>query len=254
MNYITTQYAHALELLEDLVKQDPPVQTDLVVCSTKEEFLTQILPLLHAQSDELRQPSRHPEDGDGSETDETRPSGAGHIFLAQPLHLLHASRFIKLVFTPTITALHGYLAVHKPKPASFYPTSSSSDGQLVILNLLNLHHGTSEFTLQGLSQTFATAVSAAHRTNQQLRLVECRDISDPSNPNRGSALWRAEVPLLNASIKIGDGGAAWGRRTISAMKVASRWFNVQRRIQRDKESEDISYCHEIADSEDEMLI
>ena len=123
---------------------------------------------------------------------------------------------------------------------------------MVILNLLAMHHGTSEFTLQGLSQTFAAAISAAHRTGRGLKLVECKDINDPSNPSRGPALWQAEVQLLSAAIKIGEAGQNWGRRTIAVVKIASRWFKLENRTEQHREGEIAGLIRHA--SEDEMLV
>jgi hypothetical protein len=216
MNSIWTKYDYISELLEDTILQTPQSQIDLIVCSAKEDFVSQVLAELH---------QHHLEDGD--DQDETVDPASNHILLSRSLHVLSASQHINLIFCPTITVLRGYLSGFGHNLTK----SSPALGPIVILNLLAMHHGTSEFTLQGLSQTFATAVSAAHRTGRALKLVECKDVSDPSNPHRGTALWHAEVQLLSAAIKLGDAGQSWGRRTISTMRIASRWFEVEERGQ-----------------------
>ncbi|EXJ55747.1 hypothetical protein A1O7_08677 [Cladophialophora yegresii CBS 114405] len=219
MNAIWTKHDSTLQLLEDIIQQTPQSQqsqTDLIICSTKEEFLGQVLAELHQR---LRQ--------DSDAQDEPVSPAPDHILLSRSLHVLSASQHINLIFCPTITVLRGYLSGFAHNLTDTPPTL----GPIIVLNLLAMHHGTSEFTLQGLSQTLATAVSAAHRTRRALKLVECKDIRDPSNPSRGAALWQAEVQLLSAAIKIGAAGQHWGRRTISVMKIASRWFTVEKRSQ-----------------------
>ncbi|EXJ84443.1 hypothetical protein A1O3_05111 [Capronia epimyces CBS 606.96] len=256
MNFITTKYDYALDLLEDIVKADHPLPTDLVICSTREDFHDQLLTQLARHHDELRPSATSPaQDESNGEADDVSPTGRSHPLLAPTLQVLSASRFCSLRFCPTTTVLRGYLASYylQTVSKSSAPTSSF-EGRVVILNLLALHHGTSEFTLQGLSQTLATAVSAAHGAKRQLELVECRDIHDPSNPSRGPALWQADVQLLSGAVKIGEGGASWGRRSISVMMIASRWFQIRHPGREDKEDRSGSLFDKGAATEDEMLV
>jgi hypothetical protein len=251
MNVIATKFAYLLELLEDIVKQDPPIPTDLLVCSTKEEILYQVLGQLNRHAGQRNQ------DEDNGQTDEPAHPTANHIFLSPSLYLLSVSQFCNVVFCPAIPVLRGYLSAYVPKhvpPRQSTIPPISPGGQMIILDLLALHHATSEFTLQGLSQTFATAVSAADRTKRLLRLVECKDVGDPSNPNRGSALWQSEVPLLSGSIRIGERGASWGRRTTSVIKVASRWFKFENEDHQGPQLGLHARGHERVSSEDEMLV
>ena len=253
MNYITTKYDYALALLEDIVRRERPTQTYLIICSTKEDFIGQIIPALqrHAAVPTATTPQVFEED----DSQHGEIGGTRHIhgLLSPVLHILNASSLVNLNFCPTIPTLRGFLSsdVPKPGPASSSKSPSLPAHQIIILNLLQLHHGSSDFTLQGHSQTFATAASAAHRTNRCLKLVECKDINDPTNPNRGSALWHADVPLLSGSIKIGEGGASWGRRTISVLNVASRWFKEQDEA---KKGGGTTRCNRTADFGDEVLV
>ncbi|KAK7905657.1 hypothetical protein LTR67_000381 [Exophiala xenobiotica] len=223
MNLVSTKHNFVLDLLDDIVKHNPPLQTDLIICSTREEFLAEVL----AQLDRHRaEHESSTSEQNVDEADQKTSPTSSHILLSPSLYLLSA----------TITILRGYLSSYVPKPSEQgHPADvrSSRNDHIVIVNLLRLHHGSSEFTLQGLSQTFATAVSAAHRTNRSLKLVECKDIENLSDPSKGLALWQAEVPLLSGSIKIGEGGASWGRRTVSATRIASRWFRFERDNHRD---------------------
>lgn len=257
MNFVTTKYDFVLDLLEDITKKDPPVPTDLIVCSAREEFLAEVVSQLDRHYAEQTVSRTDPEDESSDQTAQVGSSLKRHVLSSASLWILNASQYCRLVFCPSITALRGYLSGCVSSSAMPIPLTGprcSEKGQLIILNLLRLHHGSSEFTLQGLSQTFATAVSAAHRTNRPLQLVECKDIGDPADPNRGPTLWHAEVPLLNGSIKIGEGGASWGRRTISTMKIASRWFRVQASDQTGNPYRPGSIPHEPPSLEDEMLV
>lgn len=246
---INPGHDNVLELLRSILTLPDPVQTELIVCSTRGGFLEQVLTQLDVEYDLAREKAltaRHPHDleteaeteaetgaeaevqeEDGYQANETVNSTSSHHhpLLSPTLHLLNTSQHINLVFCPSITVLRGYLSScvssSQPQPAKC--------GRMIVLNLLALHHDTSEFTLQGLSQTFATAVSAAHRTRRPLQLVECKDAVDPSNPNRGSALWDAEVRLLSGAVKVGEAAAAanWGQRSVSVRRIVSRWFELQ---------------------------
>jgi hypothetical protein len=219
MNSIITKHDYTVELLEDIINQTPLQPADLIICSSRDDFLQQLLAELEHHS--AREESKATEDEETSH----RPH---HILLSNTLHVLSASQHVRLIFCPTLTTLRSYLSGYTAEST----ISFQALGRLIILNLLAQHHGTSEFTLQGLSQTFATAVSAAHRTRRPLKLVECKDIRDPTNLNRGSALWWAEVQLLSAAIKLGETGQNWGRRTISVERIASRWFRIEESAQK----------------------
>ena len=248
MNSVITKHVYILDLLEDIIQEGPEVQTELMICTSKGDFVNQVLAELHQYHVEQESASLSEEAGI-DEQDESVSTIPDHNLLSRTLHILSASQNVKLVFFPTITVLRGYLSGFVPDPIA----TISSLGPIIMLNLLAMHHGTSEFTLQGLSQTFATIVSAAHRTGRALRLVECKDIHDPSNPNRGSALWQAEVQLLSAAIKIGEAGQNWGRRTIPVMKIASRWFNFEE-TKAAQHGEREGATGEMRPSEEEMLV
>jgi hypothetical protein len=100
---------------------------------------------------------------------------------------------------------------------------------MLIFKLIQLHHSTSEFSAQGLSRTLACVVSAAARSNvTHLRLVECNDLRDPSNPHGGARIWNEQVPLLSWSVRIGGEGASWAGRAISVRHIAARWFKFEK--------------------------
>jgi hypothetical protein len=141
------------------------------------------------------------------------------------LDLLASSQSIKLAFCPSIPTLRAYLSVFQPPSIALSPTSAPPPPPcLFIVDLLALHHGTSEFTLQGLSRTLASAISAAFQTKSTLTLVEVKDTNDQTNPNRGPRLWDTHVPLLNASIKIRQEGVKWAGRSVPIRSFARRWF------------------------------
>ena len=229
MQRISTKYSYSLELLEDLIHTQPASgSTTLIVCWARNDFLdqllTQILPFKQhpaVQQVPSSQPDKVEDDGEGGRHEAHQSSK--HSFLTPTLKLLASSKHIKIVFCPTVPTLRAHLA------SSIAPKEpcTSIRPPLFILDLLALHHGTSEFTLQGLSRTFASAVSAANRTGTDWTLIECKDVNDPTNPHRGPRLWDQEVPLLSGSIKIGQEGAKWAGRCMTIRKIAGRWFTFE---------------------------
>ena len=226
MQRISTKYTYTLALIQSLVNQQTP--TTLIICWSRKVFftqlLTQILQFNQNQSSVQEIPSSQPEDSNEEPDEEPHPA-ARHPFLTPTLKLLAASSHIQLIYCPTVPTLRAYLSSISCTPIS--TTNPSTKRTLLILDLLSLHHATSENTLQGLSRTFSTAVSAAHRTHSHLTLLECKVITDPSNPHRGSQLWDQEVPLLSGSVKIGADGARWAGRSITIRKIARRWFTFE---------------------------
>lgn len=229
MQHISTKYSYGLELLEDLINtQSTSDSTTLIVCWERSDFLNQLLTqILQSNQDPAVQqvpsslPSEVEDDGETGRREAHQPWE--HSFLTPTLKLLASSKHIKLRFCPTVPTLRAYLA------SSIAPKEprTSTRPPLLILDLLALHHGTSEFTLQGLSRTFASAVSAAFRTYSDLTLVECKDANDPTNPHRGPRMWNQEVPLLNASIKLSQEGAKWAGRGVTIRKIAGRWLTFE---------------------------
>ena len=76
-------------------------------------------------------------------------------------------------------------------------------------------------------------------------------MNDPTNPNRGSRLWDAQVPLLSASVKLGQDGSRWGGRATSIRRIAARWFTFA--DAKGKERFRVERM-EVADSDEEMII
>ena len=247
MQQISTRYTYSLELLKQLIKQQSR-QTTLIICWEHTEFFNQILSQLSQPQIRTLPPeiasSQHSDAGLNDEENES-----DRALVTPTLQLLSRSRSIKLIYCPTVPILRAYLASFSTIFSS--NTATSSAPQLIILDLLALQQGTSEFTLQGLSQTFAAAVSAAYQTQSDLTLVECKDNNDPTDPHRGSRLWNAQVPLLSGSVKLGQDGTRWAGRSIIVLKIASRWFT----IEQDQEQSDRAAAKTVVKQEDdEMLI
>lgn len=219
MNLVSTDCDYYIELLEQLTRRARCTPTNVVVCLPRPDFLRHVALQVQRQSEPaVIEDTTEPQSGVQHDVHDPAPSA--HSFMVPTLRLIAASRAINLIYCPTIPVLRAWLSGHGTEPASL----AADRPQVVILDLLALHHGTSEFTVQGLSRTLATAVSAAQSSGSDLTLAECKDIEDPSNPDRGRRLWDAQLPLLSGSVKIGLERSRWAGQPITARRVASRWF------------------------------
>ena len=187
----------------------------IVACWRRSRFLEQLA--LYASSITELSDSLASDDAEASQA-LTRNSPTS---LLQPtLRLLATSLNTKIVFCSTIPSFRAFVSTLVLRESQSRDRSS----QVVIVDMLALHHGTSEFSVQGLSRTFAMLSSVNHDIPGEMRLVECDAIEDPSDPQRGTKLWNTEVPLLNGSVKIGEAGQGWASRTTSIKSFAARWF------------------------------
>jgi len=187
----------------------------IVACWRKSRFLEQLA--LHASSITELSDSLASDDAEASQLF-TKSSPTS---LLQPtLRLLATSSNTNIVFCSTIQSFRAFVSTLPQRESE----SRDQSSQVVIVDMLALHHGTSEFTVQGLSRTFAILASVNHHIPGGMRLVECDNIEDPSDPLRGARLWNDEVPLLSGSVKIGEAGQGWASRTASIKSFAGRWF------------------------------
>lgn len=225
MQLVSGQYEYYIDILQNLTRAEAYASTTVIVCLSREDFLRQIAAQnrRQAQTGSEQSSDALTVDGEASLRDE------GHALpdlLIPALQLLAISQKIRMVYCPTIPVLRGFLSTYLGQDGG----SQVGLSQLIVIDLLALHHGTSEFTLQGLSRSFAAIVSAAGASKAHLRLIECKDVDDAANPDRGSRLWDKQVPLLSGSIKIGLEGSRWAGRALTIKKIASRWFTFEDKV------------------------
>src|ERR1700722_313155 len=225
MKATITNFEYATDLLEHLIDVHAS-PTTLAICSTRKDFLAQIAPAILTPRPQETPPSQESFiDDDPAPKSNPLP----HRLLIPTLQLLARSRTIKLVYCSSIDTLRAYLSSYAAPVVVPESTSSVSSPKplLAILDLVLLHHATSEFSVQGLMRTFASAVEAANRNSMDLLLCECKDTHDPTNPSRGPRLWDTDVPLLSGSVRLGSGGSSFAGRMVSVRRVAGRWFSFE---------------------------
>jgi hypothetical protein len=223
MKAFIASFDFATDFLEHLIDRAAS-HTTLIICSTREDFLDQITPtILAAQAQEI--PPSQESLGD----DEPFSKPLPHRLLIPTLQLLARSRTIKLAYCPSIDTLRARLSSYVAPTVSEETANPSSSPKtlLAILDLVLLHHATSEFSVQGLMRTFASAVEAANRNAMDLALCECRDIHDPTSPYRGPRIWDADVQLLSGSVRLGSAGSSFAGRSVSVRRIAGIWFSFE---------------------------
>jgi hypothetical protein len=198
------------------------VTITLVVCSTRDRFLEQLWACV-CTSQPWAPQSDHFEQHNGSDPP-LGPVDQMHPLLNRSLGLISRSRRVKLVFCPTVDNIRAFLSIlHVDKHGLEGTGESKHRGMLAILDLIALHHMTTEFSAQGLSRTLAIAVEAAANQGVNLMLTECMDAVDKTL-ERGERLWHMHVPLLSDAVKIGDSRHTHPGRSVSVKRVAERWF------------------------------
>jgi len=214
----------------------PP--TTLVICSTREAFLEDLLASVK------RTPSQEPS---ASQPNNERTSQ--HSLLIPTIYLIAKSQSVHVVCVPTLPRLRALLATRNLASNSGqstydvdhlgYYSRGSICTLLAIWGLANLHHSTAEHSAQGLSRTLASAVETASRRGDRLVL------SEPLAMQGGAGLenaeltegtttdpWKEQVPLLSGSVRFGGEDRAWAGKTIEVGRVIARWCRFVRLDQR----------------------
>lgn len=223
-------------LLHHILAQSPDTGTTLLICSSRETFLQDLLQSLQADQNEIQ------EQDDTTLQDLATPS----------LHNIFTTRHVKLVFCGSVQGLLAYLVAYG-RHGSTNAIQAHSKARLVLVNPLALHATTPAFSAQGLSRAFAAATETALRTGAALQVVECQirqkraqvgtegngdmtmsDEGENDQANEAEVLvdpWEQEVSILNVSARrFGSNSSdrAWAGRTVKAKSVAARWLRFQR--------------------------
>jgi hypothetical protein len=219
----------------------------LVVCSSRVEFLSaasrqikhQKHPLHSARGAEYEEAADEGgQEANLKEGQLPRPSSTADARAAQlltaPLYQVAVARHIRVVFVPTVSHLRAYLTVFSvadskvaapPSPAHGVGTAPKQP-LLLIYGLLDLHHSTSEWSVQGISNTAAIFVETARRIGFQAVAVEPRTYWG----TQMEALLAERMPILSGSARRAGPdleGSGWTGRTVDVRSVLKRWFRFQ---------------------------
>jgi hypothetical protein len=189
--------------------------TTLIVCSSRADFISS---LTHQIGND------------------TRKEMEGAQLLAAPLYLVAVAKHIRLVFLPTVSHLRAFLSVFSVQDSkvSAPPLTTSANGKpqrsplLLIYGFLDMHRDTSEWSVQGLSNTTAVFVETARRVGFQAVAVEPKSQNAPDVGM--DDLLTERLPVLSGSSRR-DGpaleGGGWTGRTVDVRRVLERWFHFQ---------------------------
>ncbi|KAI9724011.1 MAG: hypothetical protein M1812_000729 [Candelaria pacifica] len=234
------------ELIEYIL-QHHAAPTTLVVCSSRETFLHQLLTLI-----QQTRPSSPPQPAEDSPSNIPPRPKKTHRFLTPTIHLLSVSRTINIAFCPTLQHLRAYLTVYQA-PAPLPSPSLNKPGPnapiFALLNAIALHRSTPDHSAQGLSRTFAAAVEAAAREKMILIVAECGKAGDDNNLE--SEPWEEQVHLLNGTLRgLGTEGRGWAGRTVRIRRVLERWCMFRRyEVDGDDNADDGGNDEEMTDLE-----
>jgi hypothetical protein len=217
----------------------------LVVCSSRVEFLSavsrQIKHPKHPHcaargaeyeeaADEGGQETSLDKEGQSLQPSSTAGARAAQL-LAAPLYQVAVARHIRVVFVPTVSHLRAYLSVFSvadskvaapPSPAHGIGTAPK-EPLLLIHGLLDLHRSTSEWSVQGISNTAAIFVETARRIGFQAVAVEPQTYGEVCMED----LLAERMPILSGSARRAGPdleGSGWTGRTVDVRSVLKRWF------------------------------
>lgn len=193
-----------------------------------------------------RESEKEGEQGRGRERERQR--ARRHPLLIPTLQQIVTSRFINLVFLPTLSHLRAYLSIF---PNSFPARENAKEDEpptrhfdkkgirvplLVVYGLVAMHRDTSEWSAQGVASSVAALVEAGMRGRRGVVVFEEREFDDALDGAEGEERerktgWEERLPMLNGSAKrVGleseDGG--WSGRTVEVGRVLGRWFRFER--------------------------
>ena len=214
--------------LVDFILERHRYPTILVICSSRATFLDHLRASIH---------SDNANDGQSSQFESS--SDKSHRLLTPTIHLLATSRTIDVAFAPTLPHLRAFLASQAPQgqlPSTLKDSErpSSRVPILAIFGLVALHRPTSDYSVQGLSRTLATAVETASAASMKLVIIEERRFfSDQVDEGMEAPTskfmedpWSEEVPILNSSSRFGREDSIWAGKTLKIGKILARWCKI----------------------------
>jgi hypothetical protein len=225
--------------------------TTLIICQPRATFLSSLLECINNTP---APPPPHTTEADNTSASPSSPPHPAnnplkpperHPLLIPTLHQVATSRYVNLVFIPTVTHLRAYLAVSPPQdtrepPEQRLDKPGKNMPLVVVYGLVGLHRDTSEWSAQGLGSSLAGLVEAGWRTGRRTVVIEERkvessgyeegegDLGGGDETRKGaSKVWEEKVPMLNGSVRRAgleseDGG--WSGRTVEVGRILGRWF------------------------------
>ena len=181
----------------------------IVICSSREAFLDSLLRSTQC-------PTKTPPRSD---------------ILEPTVELIDRASSIKVVFCTTLQHLRVFLSTYTTvtKPDSSNSLRMTKPDEkvpaLALLNVINLHRETSEFSAQGIGRTFAAAIEAALYSRRQLVICECSPKYAFENESEGQFdIWEEQIQIMNDTYRTSQSAEApWMTSTITIRRIIARW-------------------------------
>lgn len=213
--------------------------TTVVVCSTRERFLEQLIASVQSQLQEDEH-QQVPENEPSTLLEADQPSPltlptSAQALLSNTIGSIASSQRVKLAFCPSLAHLRAYLSTFQLRPSHGSIDPKKQDdipekSTMAILDSLAVHYMSTQFSAQGLSQTLALAIETVARTDSTILLCECNDAVNPGDRDHGPRLWDLHIPLLNGGTIRSDherASSSWSGRHVLVRRVAQRWFKFE---------------------------
>jgi hypothetical protein len=221
--------------------------TTILICKPRAAFLESLLSSIssplgpttpHSPTSNNDLPSSPP----NPTTDDTSdPSHSKHPLLLKTLHQISVSRYISLIYIPTVSHYRAYVSV-LPQPSKvpappdrIWEKKGDKEARLIVYGLVELHRNTSEWSAQGLGRSLAGLVEAGSRDGRGVVCLEegmwernDEDLEDEEEVRRRAwSGWNERVPMLNGSVRrggLGDEDSGWSGRTVEVGRIFAKWF------------------------------
>lgn len=218
----------------NFISHETTSSTTVVICSTRERFLEQLVAsvLSQLQENDHHQVSEN-EPSPLPEADQPSPNKSptsADFLLSNTIGSIASSQRVKLVFCPSLAHLRAYLSTFQLRVDPKKQDAGRGKPVIAILNFLAVHYMSTQFSAQGLSQTLALAVETTARTGSTILLCECNDAANPGDRDHGPRLWDLHVPLLNGGTIRSDNeraSSSWSGRHVTVRQVAQRWLKFE---------------------------
>ena len=188
---------------------DQEVATLVVVCCSRDGFLRDLAAELS-----LSQSS--------SASGSTNIESSTLDLLNPTIKLIAKSKKIQIAFAPTFMHLRAYLSALSSREAAM-----EAHSRLSILNLLEVHRSTSEFSAQGLSRTLALLVDTSSHNGVKLDILESTKYGGiDQESDQFVSQFKERVPILNGSTRSTGDERAWAGRTVEIGSILAKWCKV----------------------------
>lgn len=226
---VALRFVNSIHFLDFLIHDRHEIK-HVVLCSTRESFVQELLSLVNTFESE-----------DNQEPEPELLIALLQKLLTPNLNNLALGRNTSIVFTPTLSHLRAYLASRQLDARSTVRVSGGGSSRppanpplLAVYGSLDLHLGTSELSAQGLSRTMSLATEATRSAGARLLMAECDHIiereihEDAPSPRSDQSMspFALQVPILSRTPGYARNDRVWVGKTLPVRTVWARWCHI----------------------------